>query len=83
MMIMSNKEKTCMVCGRIITDPKNKMGLCPKHQKKGNNIIGISAITVIGIGLKKYGCKVAKAFIKVIKKYGCKVAKAFIKVIKK
>lgn len=31
---MSNKEKTCMVCGRIITDPNNKTGLCPKHQKK-------------------------------------------------
>ena len=49
---MGNKEKTCMVCGRIITDSKNKTGLCPKHQKQGNNIIVISAISVIGIGLK-------------------------------
>lgn len=49
---MSNKEKTCMVCGRIITDPKNKTGLCPKHQKQGNNIIGMGAIAGIGIGLK-------------------------------
>lgn len=68
MMIMSNKEKTCMVCGRIITDSKNKMGLCPKHQKQGNNIIGIVAIAGIGTGLKKYDPKVAKALIKVIKK---------------
>lgn len=57
-----------MVCGRIITDPKNKTGLCPKHQKQGNNIIGIGAIAGIGIGLKKYGPKVAKALVKVIKK---------------
>lgn len=67
-MIMSNKEKTCKVCGRIITDSKNKTGLCPKHQKQRNNIIGISAITVIWIGLKKHGLKVAKAFVKVINK---------------
>ena len=57
---MNNKEKTCMVCGRIITNPKNKTGLCPKHQKQGNNIIGI--------GLKKYGPKVANALVKVLKK---------------
>lgn len=68
MMIMSNKEKTCMVCGRIIIDPKNKTGLCPKHQKQCNNIIGIGTIAGIGIVLKKYGPKVAKALIKVIKK---------------
>lgn len=65
---MGNKEKTCMVCGRIITDSKNKTGLCPKHQKQGNNIIGIGAISVIGIGLKKYGTKAAKTLIKLIKK---------------
>lgn len=65
---MNNKEKTCMVCGRIITDPKNKTGLCPKHQKQGNNIIGIGVIAGIGIGLKKYGPKVANALVKVLKK---------------
>ena len=64
MMPMSNKEKTCMVCGRIITDSKNKTGLCPKHQKQGNSIIVMAAITAIGIGLKK----VANALIKGIKK---------------
>lgn len=65
---MSNKEKTCMVCGRIITDSKNKTGLCPKHQKQGNNIIGIVAIAGIVIGLKKYTPKVANALTKGIKK---------------
>ena len=65
---MSIKGKTCMVCGRIITDPKNKTGLCPKHQKQSNNIIGISALASVGIVLKKFGPKAAKALIKVIKK---------------
>ena len=61
---MSNKEKTCKVCGRIITDSKNKTGLCPKHQKQGNNIIVTAVIAVIVIGLKK----VANALTKGIKK---------------
>lgn len=65
---MSNKEKTCMVCGRIITDSKNKTGLCPKHQKQSNNIFRIATIAVIGKVLKKYVSKGAKALIKVIKK---------------
>lgn len=65
---MSNKEKTCMVCGRIITDSKNKTGLCPKHQKQSNNIIGIGTIACIGIGLKKYGPKVLQVLGNVIKK---------------
>ena len=65
---MSNKEKTCMVCGRIITDPKNKTGLCPKHQKQGNNILGIGVLAGIGIGIKKVGPKAVKALVKVIKK---------------
>ena len=65
---MSNKEKTCMVCGRIITDPKNKTGLCPKHQKQGNNILGIGVLAGIVVGIKKVGSKAVKALVKVIKK---------------
>ena len=65
---MINKEKTCMVCGRVITDSKNKTGLCPKHEKQGNNIIGIGAIAGIGIGLKKYGPKVLQLLGNMIKK---------------
>ena len=65
---MNNKEKTCMVCGRIITDPNNKTGLCPKHQKQGNNILGLGVLASVGFGLKKYGTKAVKALVKVIKK---------------
>ncbi|MGF0125639.1 hypothetical protein ACQRD0_06150 [Streptococcus alactolyticus] len=65
---MNNKEKTCMVCGRIITDPNNKTGLCPKHQKQGNNILGLGVLASVGFGLKKYGPKAVKALVKVIKK---------------
>lgn len=63
-----SKEKTCKVCGRIITDEKNKTGLCPKHQKVGNNIAGMGVLAGLGIGLKKYGPKIASAAIKLIKK---------------
>ena len=65
---MNNKEKTCIICGRVITDSKNKTGLCTKHEKQGNNIIGIGAIFSIGIGLKKYGPKVLQILGNVIKK---------------
>lgn len=57
-----------MVCGRIITDPNNKTGLCPKHQKQGNNILGLGVLASVGFGLKKYGPKAVKALVKVIKK---------------
>ncbi len=57
-----------MVCGRIITDPKNKTGLCPKHQKQGNNILGIGVLAGIGVGIKKVGPKAVKTLVKVIKK---------------
>lgn len=40
----------------------------PKHQKQGNNILGLGALAGIGIGLKKYGPKAVKALVKVIKK---------------
>lgn len=60
-----SKEKTCKVCGRIITDEKNKTGLCPKHQK---DILGGVGAGALLIGLKKYGPKIASAAIKIIKK---------------
>lgn len=37
-------------------------------KKKGNSIIGIGVLACIGIGLKKYGPKVAKVLIKVVSK---------------
>ena len=60
-------EKKCP-CGRIITDPNNKTGLCPKCQKKGNTLLGIGGLTAIGIGIKKYGPKIMKGVVNIIKK---------------
>ena len=63
-----SKEKICRVCGRIITDEKNKTGLCQQHQKVRNNIAGLGLLASLGIGLKKYGPKIASAAIKLVKK---------------
>lgn len=65
---MSDKEKTCIICGRIITDANNKTGLCPKHQKQGNNILGVGGLAAIGVGIKKFGPKIVKVAAKLIKK---------------
>ena len=65
---MNDKEKTCIICGRIITDKNNKTGLCPKHQKQGNNIVGGGLLITLGIGLKKFGPKIVKGAVKLIKK---------------
>lgn len=69
---MNNKnEKTCTICGRIITDKKNRTGLCPKCQKQGNNILaGAGALGAV-IVLKKYSGKFIKGAVnlaKIIKK---------------
>lgn len=59
-------EKICP-CGRIITDPKNKTGLCPKCQKGANNILaGVGAI-VLFVGTKKYGPKFVKDAFNLVK----------------
>lgn len=59
-------EKVCP-CGRIITDPNNKTGLCPKCQKKANNILaGVGAIGLFA-GAKKYGPKLVKGVINLAK----------------
>lgn len=56
-------ERKCP-CGRIITDPNNKTGLCPKCQKKGNTVLGISGLAAIGV----FGPKLVKGAINIIKK---------------
>jgi hypothetical protein len=59
-------EKVCP-CGRIITDPNNKTGLCPKCQKRGNSIgaaLGIAGVSFIA---KKYGGKILKGAVNIIK----------------
>lgn len=54
MKLKKSKEKKCP-CGRIITHPNNKTGLCPKCQKKaGGAAAGAGAIGVL-VGIKKYG----------------------------
>lgn len=48
-----NKPEKVCPCGRIITDPKNKTGLCPKCQKTGVNIGGALGLAGIGILVQK------------------------------
>lgn len=60
-------EKNCP-CGRIITDPKNKTGLCPKCQKSANNLVGGIGLAGIFVSAKKYGPKLIKGALKIIKK---------------
>lgn len=67
---MENKiksEKKCP-CGRIITDPKNKSGLCPKCQKTGVNIGGALGAAGIVILVKKNGGKIIKGAFNIVKK---------------
>lgn len=67
-----NKVEKICPCGRIIADPKNRTGLCPKCQKTGINIGGALGATGIMILVKKNGGKIIKyAFnaVKNIKKF--------------
>lgn len=65
---LKNKtEKVCQ-CGRIITDPNNKTGLCPKCQKNANSVAAEIGLAVILVGAKKYGPKLVKSTLKLIKK---------------
>ena len=59
MKLKKSKEKKCP-CGRIITDPNNKTGLCPKCQKKANGAAAGAGVLAIGVGVKKYGGKIVK-----------------------
>jgi hypothetical protein len=47
-------EKVCP-CGRIITDPKNKIGLCPMCQKKAGSILVGALVTGVIAVVKEYG----------------------------
>ena len=48
------KEKTCITCGRIITDKNNKTGLCPKCAKKANAGAAAVGLPVLGFAIKKW-----------------------------
>lgn len=63
----TKKEKKCP-CGRIITDPQNKTGLCPRCQKKANAAgagIGVAAFALV---VKKYGGKIVKSALDIAQK---------------
>ncbi|MBZ9608207.1 hypothetical protein G9F73_010360 [Clostridium estertheticum] len=62
----NESEKVCP-CGRIITDPNNKTGLCPKCQKHGNSIGAALGIAGVAFVAKKYGGKFLKGAVNVIK----------------
>lgn len=65
-------EKVCR-CGRIITDPENKTGLCPTCEKKAVNLLGAAAMAATGIAIKivsqmkENGPKVVEGVINIIK----------------
>ncbi len=60
-----NKSEKICPCGRIITNPNNKTGLCPKCQKTGINIVTI--LGIVGIIIKKHGSKVIKGVLTLLK----------------
>lgn len=55
-----NKPEKVCPCGRIIANPNNKTGLCPKCQKTGVNIGGALGAAGIVILVKKHGNKIIK-----------------------
>ena len=69
-LVMKKKDETKKICpcGRIITNPNNKTGLCPKCQKNANNVVAGVGLAGILVGAKKFGPKLIKNVIKIIKK---------------
>lgn len=63
----SKKEKKCP-CGRIITDPKNKTGLCPRCQRKANGVAVGAGVAGIGLGVKKFAPRVLNGLKIILKK---------------
>lgn len=62
----SKTEKVCL-CGRIITDPNNKTGLCPKCQKMAGDGIAVGGVIGVGMAIKKFGPKLLKDAVKIAK----------------
>lgn len=65
---MKDEKKVCKTCGRIITNPNNKTGLCPKCQKAGNNILGAFGAVGLAAAIKKFGPKAVKGLIGIVKR---------------
>ena len=53
-------EKVCR-CGRIIIDPKNITGLCPRCQKTFLEWAGPAAAAGAGFVIKEYGKPIANS----------------------
>ena len=64
---MRNKTERVCLCGRIIIDPKNKTGLCPKCEKTAENVLTFTSLAALGFWAKKYGPKVIKSVGNIIK----------------
>lgn len=67
MMEKKNKSEKVCPCGRIITDPNNKIGLCPKCKKTANNIGAAAGGAGILFLAKKYGKKIISGTFNVVK----------------
>lgn len=63
----NNEEKRCH-CGRVIIDPNNKTGLCPKCEKKAANAGAGIGLVGLAFGIKKYGPKIVKGAMKLVKR---------------
>lgn len=64
---MKNKNEKVCPCGRIITDPKNKTGLCPKCEKTAGDGVALGGLLGFGFLAKKYGPKAIKGIGNIIK----------------
>ena len=65
---MKNKTVKKCPCGRIITDPKNKTGLCPRCQKKANGAAAGVGVAGIALGIKRFGPKIVEGIKIVIRR---------------
>jgi len=64
---MKNKEKKCKTCGRIITNPSNKLGVCSNC--KGKGLVGATTLAVGAFFVKKNGPRL----LQILKKIGPKM----------
>lgn len=71
--------KICKICGRIIIDPNNIIGLCPSCQKKGLEIVIPTGGTLLTAAAAKWG----KPTLQVLTKQGKRGLDIIVKMAKK
>lgn len=64
---MKKKSEKICPCGRIITDPKDKTGLCPGCKKTAGRGMAVVSLGVVGLLAKKYAPKAIKGISNLIK----------------